>query len=948
MCYLRAANELYMSEIFLSRFTPSLTALETLKAVTVGREQELTRIVELVRVSLSSQSKHHSLIVGPRGIGKTHLISLIFHELKNETENFSAPGLIVRLKEEEWGVASFLDLLLRILRNLAESSAAEADLTPEEVEALYDLELPRAEKAAAGLLKKVGEKCTIVLLAENLSDIFRGLGEVGQQKLRAFIQNHPFFSIVAAAQSLFAGVSAQSEPFYGFFRVFHLKEFSLPQAVEMLTRIAEVKGDKALAAFLKTPEGRARVRAVHHLIGGSPRLYVIFSEFLSCRAIDDLVTPFMKMLDELTPYYQERMQHLSPQQRQIVEILCEGGGRPLTVKEIARRAFITHQTTSGQLRQLRETGYVSSKQIGRESLYELREPLMRLTVEVKKGGGEPIRLLVDFLKIWYSRGELETRLEMLGGGVGLEREYLLKAQHDLDADGNKSSSADPRVRACRIEYNLAVESLDFQVALEIAEDLLALEENFSHYCLKWLMLRELRRMPEAAQIEEQMLESAVRDAYDWYFRGEYYSRLNDFFEAARSYRRAVELKDDMASAWAALTHTLISLKDYREAEKPSERSVAVAPEEINNWYYRGHVLANLGKFDEALTVYRKILEMTPDVAAAWSNMGWLHCKFRKFSEALPFLEKAARLDAVNTFMLTNRGWALAGLRRHEEALDDFELALRLDPSNKWAFNNRGWTLIELDRFDEALRHFDEYVRLDPQSPAAWDGLAQVFQHLEKFDRALEAAEKAIKLDRNCHNAWSVQGIALCILGKPGGALLSLDRAIKYEEQFQNNHQPITLFYKAFALFAIGRKKSGFKELDHAFSHACRYHGINLRDMTRFLEMIYERFEDRWDDFTERLAALYAANEFSHRLGAALIKFLFGFLIKKKDVEKEKCNRWIAVWNKHMAEIPGFGFSNRLFETAWELALTGDEAVLYHLSKEERELIGDFRNKSDLP
>ena len=31
----------------------------------------------------------------------------------------------------------------------------------------------------------------------------------------------------------------------------------------------------------------------------------------------------MQTLDELTPYYQARMQWLSPQQRKIIELLCD-------------------------------------------------------------------------------------------------------------------------------------------------------------------------------------------------------------------------------------------------------------------------------------------------------------------------------------------------------------------------------------------------------------------------------------------------------------------------------------------------------------------------------------------------------------------------------------------------------------------------------------------------
>ena len=63
------------------------------------------------------------------------------------------------------------------------------------------------------------------------------------------------------------------------------------------------------------------------------------------------------MADELTPYYQERIRWLSPQQRQIVEYLCSNEGT-CTPKEIARHLLTAENSISGQLKKLLELGYV--------------------------------------------------------------------------------------------------------------------------------------------------------------------------------------------------------------------------------------------------------------------------------------------------------------------------------------------------------------------------------------------------------------------------------------------------------------------------------------------------------------------------------------------------------------------------------------------------------------
>src|SRR6266545_7716805 len=106
------------------------------------------------------------------------------------------------------------------------------------------------------------------------------------------------------------------------------------------------------------------------------------------------------------------MAWLSPQQRKIVEFLCDRR-HAVSVKAIAQRCFLTHQGASSQLKALRDMGYVHSESVGRESYYELREPLMRLCIEVKKNRDEPIRLVVELLRSWYTSEELQRRLDTL-------------------------------------------------------------------------------------------------------------------------------------------------------------------------------------------------------------------------------------------------------------------------------------------------------------------------------------------------------------------------------------------------------------------------------------------------------------------------------------------------------------------------------------------------------
>src|SRR5437879_3237877 len=172
-----------MKATFLSRFTPSLMAQEALEALFVQREDLARRISEQIRDSALTSSKHHTLLVGPRGIGKTHFVSLIYYRIQ-AMDDLHDHLLIAWLREEEWGVTSFLDLLLRIFRALL-AEAADADLEAQ-IEALYSLPSDAAERAAADLLARLTRERPLWLVVENVDELFAGMGDEGQARFRAY------------------------------------------------------------------------------------------------------------------------------------------------------------------------------------------------------------------------------------------------------------------------------------------------------------------------------------------------------------------------------------------------------------------------------------------------------------------------------------------------------------------------------------------------------------------------------------------------------------------------------------------------------------------------------------------------------------------------------------------------------------------------------------------
>ncbi len=552
--------------LYLSHFTPSMMPPETLQQMLVQRQPLIDACYDDVVHSVTTRAKHHYLFVGPRGIGKTHLISLLHHRL-SKSEEIRKKGLIAWMREEEWGVTSFFELVLRILRTLDQKSpelGIAARTTP-----LYELTFKQAEAQGTSLLLEVLGDKTLVVLLENLDDLFDQLGDAGQRQFRAFIQNHPQLVLVATTPALFAGVSLQKSPFYGFFDIQALHEFSLEDVVDLLKKIAVERGDSALADFIETPEGHARIRAMHHLAEGNPRIYVIFAQFLSREALDELVQAVMHTLDELTPYYQARMKELSGQQRKIVEYLVNYRGAA-PVKQIAKACFITHQTCSGQLKQLREKRYVRSIERGRESYYELTEPLMRLCMEVKQQRGQPIGLFVEILRIWYTETELSEWLNDPAAKCRVEEQYVRRALELI----RTSSAVTPVLKAQFKELSKCARSRDATKFAQVVEEIASTQpaNAASRKMRAILLLGMLEFAPTARQGLENEIEEVVALLQESIIEDESYITKANAFSGYMTYLLAVFglMQLDASRAPPAITALAKLLTKY-----PSHAAIAM-------------------------------------------------------------------------------------------------------------------------------------------------------------------------------------------------------------------------------------------------------------------------------------------------------------------------------------------------------------------------------------
>lgn len=370
------------------RYFPAAQDRETLEHLLVGRQELLESLFNEADRASVSKTPRFFLLVGPRGAGKSHLMSLLHHRIRDELSDRVIP---VCLAGEEYSIFRASDFFLRVL--------AEMEVETRDVAALNEDSLVR-EAAVERIAASAGER-QVVAFVENIHEIFGQMDRREVRALRSVFQRTDDLSVIASAPSLFPGVLDHDEPFYNFFRVFHLRELDCAESKDLMRRVAEVDGNTAFIENFSDYE--SGIEALWHLVGGNPRLVVRLYEILSQCGAGGTAEAFFRLADEQTSYYQEVFQRLPGQRRLILDTILTAK-TPLTPKDVAECARLNLATVNAQLRRLEADGYVVSHPMKKRTTYEARDRLFSLWRAMQKSAGrDRVFALIGFLVAWHER-----------------------------------------------------------------------------------------------------------------------------------------------------------------------------------------------------------------------------------------------------------------------------------------------------------------------------------------------------------------------------------------------------------------------------------------------------------------------------------------------------------------------------------------------------------------
>ena len=381
------------------KFTPDLMSEEELKEISVGRDDLLKRITKELEQAVKGKYRNHYLIRGPRGIGKTHFLLLLYYGIKEELGSDYIP---VKFAEEEYSITSIYRLMIKTLERLSQEDLNYSNTIKIIREKGHRDGLEYAIETLRKIRKDTGKQ--IVLLLENLHILFKALGRPDIARLRSLLQEDDTFTFIGTAPVFLNEVANAKEPMYLFFKQETLQGLSDQESIELLEKLDRISG----LGLINNERDENRIKGLNRLTGGYPRLIIWLYEIFSTNHVLDIEKNILQLLDELSQYYTLRMEDMPAQQRTIFDALAHCS-EPATPTEISKITDMSVRSISSQLKRLLILGYIKkvfAAKRRKASKYEISDRLFRLWRDLREPfGREKAIFVIRFFKLWYNAEE---------------------------------------------------------------------------------------------------------------------------------------------------------------------------------------------------------------------------------------------------------------------------------------------------------------------------------------------------------------------------------------------------------------------------------------------------------------------------------------------------------------------------------------------------------------
>ena len=396
----------------IKKYNPGFLSDDEIVASFCVRNAEFASLLESLHAS-DGNANVHSLVVGPRGSGKTHLLLRVAAEVRRDARLSGFYPIV--FSEESYEVATVGEFWLECLNHLAEQ-APEVERAGLRL-SYNDLRTTADDRDLAGrclgTILDFADRHTkrLLLTVENLNMLFADIADPDTGwRLRHTLQTEPRIVLLGSSTSRFDEIDHPDHALYDLFRVVTLQALDTEEC------------DTLWSALSGQPRGSQPIRPLQILTGGNPRLIAVVAGFDKTYSFKDLMSNLFDLVDEHTEYFRNHIEALPPQERRVYLALARLW-KPATAKEVASQARVNVNKCSTQLGRLMDRGAVLIEDgARRRRTYYVAERMYNIYYLLRRHGAEShvVDALVRFMALYYSPDELVH----IGIGIaeGLDRD----------------------------------------------------------------------------------------------------------------------------------------------------------------------------------------------------------------------------------------------------------------------------------------------------------------------------------------------------------------------------------------------------------------------------------------------------------------------------------------------------------------------------------------------
>ncbi|NQV27672.1 MAG: tetratricopeptide repeat protein, partial [Rhodopirellula sp.] len=288
-----------------------------------------------------------------------------------------------------------------------------------------------------------------------------------------------------------------------------------------------------------------------------------------------------------------------------------------------------------------------------------------------------------------------------------------------------------------------------------------------------------------AEKQDQTLQEAQKiepvTPLDFYLLAEEFRRENDFQNALKNYRRALQI--DPNNFWSLYQMGLCHMLDGQPAAAVAAYTVCISlrPEEAICYVSRGTAYGDINQSDDALSDFQKAQELDPDFWAVFLNRGAIYLTRQEFQNAEADFRKVIELRPQLAGPHHNLSMVYEAQERYVDAEAEATTAISIDSNYFKAYSTRAISRLQLNKPTEALADFMKVIQLD-QDPTkqaeAWKQIGLIQHRANRSPEALDAYDKSIAANDTDPDTHRLRAETLLALNRDQDAVDAFGRYLK--------------------------------------------------------------------------------------------------------------------------------------------------------------------------